>query len=258
MFKRNSVIEIDDEYIYLNDYGGRKLLRKNIKEGMERKIIGDRNELKNLKVNIQKRNIHFILNGEKVFVKLITIPKVKKSYLDKVIRGEIEYYFKDIDNLIYSYSIYKEGEKSIEVLVFCLNWKEIDMLKNIEFNKNSVKGVWLIQFCFLNFFMKSFKEKQFIFTFIHNYKTYLIACKDNKLICNNIINNYDENTFIKYLKDFIEHSSRKMGEQNLNAVYFVNFKNKDLIKESTKYYECKDLGSVGRDDIIKKFIYMGG
>lgn len=258
MFKRNSVIEIDDKYVYLNDYSGKKLLRKNVKENIERKIIGDRNTLKNFKVNIQKRNIHFILNGEKVFVKLITIPKVKKSYLDKVIRGEIEYYFNDIDNLIYSYSIYKEEEKSIEVLVFCLNWKEIDMLKNIEFNKNNVKGVWLIQFCFMNFFMKNFTEKQFIFTFVYNSKTYLIACKDNKLICNTIINNYSENTFIEYLKDFIKYSSVKMGEKRLNTVYFVNFENKDVIKESAVYYDCKDLGCASREDIIKQFIYMRG
>lgn len=258
MFKKNSVIEIDDKYIYLNDYNGKRLLRKDFKENIERKIIGNTNFSSNLKVNIEKRNVHFVLDGEKIFVKLITIPKIKKAYMDRVIREEIEYYFKDIDNLIYSYSIYKEEKEIIEVLVFCLNWKEIDVMKNIQHNKNNIKGVWLIQFCFLNFFINSFAEKQFIFTFIYNDKLYFLACKDKKLIYNNIIKDYTESTFSKNLKCFIENCNRKMGEEDFNTVYFVNFENKNLIKDNVNNYNCKDLGCVNRENMIKKLITMRG
>lgn len=255
MFKKNSVIEIEDKYIYLNDYNRKNLLTRNIKDSVERKIIGSRNMPTNLNVDIKNRNIHFILNGEKIFVKLISIPKIKRAYIDKVIRGEIEYYFKDIENLIYSYNIYKEEKDSIDVLVFCLNWKEIDILKDVKINKNSIKGVWLIQFCFLKFFMKDFIEKQFIFTFIYNNKIYFIACKDNKLICNNIIEHYNEVEFVEYLKQFIQDSSNKISEESFNTVYFSNFENKDMIKQSRVHYNCKDLGSVSREDIIRRFIW---
>ncbi|KAJ51494.1 hypothetical protein BD780_002218 [Clostridium tetanomorphum] len=250
MFKKNSVIEIDNKYVYLNN------IHKNTKKDLERKIIGNINFTKSLEISLEKRKVHLILDGKKIFVKLITIPKVRKSYIDKIVRKEVEYYFKEIDNLIYSYRINKEEKELIEILVFCLNWREIDILKNIKCKDNIIKGVWLIQFCILEYFKKSFTDERFILTFIYNDNLYFIACNNDNLISNNIINDFNEDNFFSNLKEFIKECNEEINEGEFKVIYFVNFKNKKILETCSSTYNCKDLGTLSRDDIVKKFITM--
>lgn len=60
-------------------------------------------------VNMEKRKLYLILEGERVYAKFITLPRINsKNKINEIIKNELIYEFSDIDNILYSYDIFKE------------------------------------------------------------------------------------------------------------------------------------------------------
>src|SRR5690349_13161918 len=59
-------------------------------------------DIAGVNVDIRRKKIYVIVEGEEVYIKLITIPRVNYSKIEDLIRGELLYYFKEIENILFT------------------------------------------------------------------------------------------------------------------------------------------------------------
>lgn len=232
-----NIIEIDSKCIYL-DKIIKGLFKKSVRmDWLQHKIY----------VDIKNKNVNFLISGERIFIKLIKVPKVKKKYLNKIVNSEMKYYFKDMNNLIYSYTTYKEHENYLDVAVFCINWTYMDVFNKLKENKNNIKGVWAVQLCFLVYFASKIKKDDFLFVFEYNEDLYMLICKNKVMIENEILHQY---------KALEEHKVIDYIDKNLqnHYIYFANMQDKSIIDKLNCKYNCEDLGILSRENLVKSFI----
>lgn len=252
MLKKNNLVEINDEDILLTSFYKMNTFNKiiNLKSSIKDQYISKAIKDKKLFVDLKNKNIHFLIKGKKVFIKMITTPKVHKKYLKEIIKSELDLYFENIENLVYCYKIFKEEKDTLEIVVFCSNLKEMNIFNDLK-GKNNIEGIWFLQFCFLEYFYEEIKEDNFILASVYEKDLYLLACKNKKLINNHVVNNYKSN-FKQELNKFI-YKCKELGSQDYKTLYLVNFDNMDSIKEIEKEYKIINLGSLEKHELIKKF-----
>jgi len=252
MFKKHNFVEINDEEILVTTFSKIDTLKKviNFKSSIKDQDIYKAFKDKKLCVDLKNKNIHFLIKGKKVFIKMLTIPKVHKKYLNEIIKGELDFYFKNIENLVYCYNIFKEEKDTLEIVVFCSNLKEMNVFNKIK-EKNNIEGIWFLQFYFLEYFNEKIDENDFILASIYEKDLYLLACKNRKLIYNNVVNNY-KNNFKEELNKFL-YKCKEIEKEDYRVLYLVNFNNMKFIREMEKNFKITNLGSLEIQDLIKKF-----
>ncbi|MBI6873056.1 hypothetical protein [Clostridium aciditolerans] len=222
-----------DRIIDLKKYNGINIKAKNIDD---------------IKIDFKNKNLFIIVDGEEIYVKFMTFPKVKKEKLHAIIKGELQYRFKNIDNIMFTYQIIKDNGSSLDVIVFLLNWSKSNLIKKCTERGGKIKGIFPIQFCILNNYKNRIKDKNYILIFIHENILYLLACTDNKMIANSVIKTFAENSFIDELKKFQVKCSISQEHDQFNKIFFLNFPYKTLIKDVEKQYSCIDLGNACCDN----------
>lgn len=234
MLKRNKLVELDNKWFcYKED-----------KEEQESII-----PLEQIKyVDIKKRNIYVLVKGEEVLIKKFTLPKIKDKYvLEQMIEREIIYYFKDITNMCYSYSICGENKTTLEIIVFCLNCNGISEIKDIAF-KNNLKTVWIIQSIFLEYFHSCILQGEFIFMCSYENNLYLVACKEDCIAATKTLrsslNKIDLNHI---LEDFLKECYEKDIPMNDKNVYVANIE-KEYLKQLDRKYKYIDLGVIDKQE----------
>lgn len=230
MFNNKTLLEVDKENVKIMDIMFNKIKNTD--------IMSYKDAL-NLKVDLKKRRVFFILEGEEVYMKLLTVPKVKGRKLEKIIRNELIYEFHSIDNILYNYKIHKENEENIEILVFCVNIHNNIVLKEYLRSNNKIKGIYLIQFCVLEKYKEVIKEKNFILIMKYKKYIYLIFYKDNEILNNEVIKE-NEDLNLKLNKFLFECFEEKY--KGCKKVYALNIENLESLKEELKDYEFIDLG----------------
>lgn len=213
------------------------------------KSIMPSGDITGVNVDIHRKKIYVIVEGEEVYIKLITIPRVNYSKIEDLIRGELLYYFKEIENILFTYSILKEADRCFEVIVFCLNADKIDVLQKSFCDISQVKGIYLIQFCILNFMKKTINEDNFNVVFSLKKSLYLMEVKFNILKKNRVIKEVMSSEEFKFqVDDFIKYKISSYNDEN---TYFVNIDNKVWIEEYIKEGCFKDLGRFSEKEIIE-------
>ncbi|MGO5064860.1 MULTISPECIES: hypothetical protein [unclassified Clostridium] len=195
----------------------------------QKSIIGD-NIIKI--VNMEKRKLYLILEGERVYAKFITLPRINnKNKINELIKNELIYEFRDIDNILYSYDILKKNKTSMESIIFCINIGNNNMLKKYMLECKNIEGIYSIQFSVLNLYKEYMKEKNYIFLFKHKKYTYIILYSENNLIYSNFIYEGEEehNKIEKVLK-----KAREL-KISLDTIYGINVE-EDFIKDELKEY----------------------
>lgn len=204
----------------------------------------DINKLKVKFADLKRRNVYVVINGEEVFIKLIRLPRMNEEYIYDGVKNELRYILKNIDSIMFTYSIFKEYKTSFDVLVFCINSEKIVGLKENITKFSNVKGIYLIQFLTINYFKENIKENNFTFILTFGDFTYFVLCIDKKVIYNKTVNNEDmsKDEFIKNFK-YIEDKFKEIN-QSFNTIYISNFKNDSLIKLISERYKCVMLGNI--------------
>lgn len=121
MFKRNAVLEIGEEYKL---YESKSLTNYNLD------ALNYRIDKEKLKIDLKKKRLYLLIEGEELFIRMMTIPKVSKDKIYSMIKSELEYYFKSIKEIVFTYTITGINNKNIELLVFCINADKLSLLKN--------------------------------------------------------------------------------------------------------------------------------
>ncbi|WP_097025774.1 hypothetical protein [Clostridium peptidivorans] len=234
MLKKNKLVELDSKCFYY----------KKDKENGESVI-----PLEQIKyVDIKRRNIYVLVKGEEVLIKKFTLPNVKDKYiLEQMIEREIIYYFKDITNMCYSYSIYGGSKNTLEIMVFCLNCNGMSKIKDIAF-KNNIKAVWIIQNTFLEYFHNHIIQREFIFICNYENNLYLVACKDDCIIATKTLRLSLNKMELNYiLEDFLKECHEKDLLMNDINLYVANIETEHL-KPLDKNYNCIDLGVIDKEE----------
>ncbi|KEJ01162.1 hypothetical protein N494_09340 [Clostridium botulinum A2B7 92] len=198
-------------------------------------------------VSMEKRKLYLILEGESVYAKFITLPRINsKNKINELIRNELIYEFNNIDNILYSYDILKKNKTSMEGIIFCINICNNKILKKCMAQCKNIAGIYSIQFSVLNLYKEYIKEKNYIFLFKHKKYTYIILYSENNLIYSNLIyeGEKEENKIEKVLK--------KAEDLNitLNTIYGINIDD-DSIKDKLKEYNFVSLQKFREKDYKK-------
>ncbi|EPY2275429.1 hypothetical protein ACXAT3_000107 [Clostridium sporogenes] len=188
-------------------------------------------------VNMEKRKLYLILEGERVYAKFITLPRINnKNKINEIIKNELIYEFNDIDNILYSYDILKKNKTNMESIIFCINIGNNKILKKCMGQCKNIAGIYSIQFSVLNLYREYIKEKNYIFLFKHKKYTYIILYSENNLIYSNFIYEGEKEDHK------IERVLKKAEELNitLNTIYGINIE-ESSIKDKLKEYNFVSL-----------------
>lgn len=257
MYSRNLLVEMGYNHILVfKESNGEEMNEKKL----DMNEISETNNLlsilkKRYNIRLKHKNLYIIIEGEEVCIKHLTIPKVKDYEVDKVIYNEMRYYMKDLNDILYAYSIYKENEKNMEVLIFCLNSSKLEILKSLVQQGCRLKVVNTVQICFINYFKNYIIQDIYILIFEFRQNVYFTACDNGKMIGNCLIEISEvENNFISYFKLFVDSIIENKKRECCKNIYFANFPYKSIIKSMTEKYNCVDIGSVPYEKILKTVI----
>ncbi|NFU64914.1 hypothetical protein FDF78_20230, partial [Clostridium sporogenes] len=94
-------------------------------------------------VNMEKRKLYLILEGERVYAKFITLPRINnKNKINEIIKNELIYEFNDIHNILYSYDILKKNKTNMESIIFCINIGNNKILKKCMTQCKNIAGIY--------------------------------------------------------------------------------------------------------------------
>lgn len=227
MINRKFFIELDGENISYRNKNGEKINCSSM-------------EFNNARIDMKNKNLYIIVHGEEVYIKLIKLPKIGKDKLYLMIRQELIYIFKSIDNIVFNYDVYRDNGANLEVMVFCLNWNKNNLLKRCINSGAKLKGIFPVQFYMLYILKNKIKSNNYIVIFSYKYVVYFVKCKDSKVIASSMIRNFSIDKFRQQLSEFILKSDY-IEQIDKPDIFFVNFPYEDLIKEFSYTYKCKDL-----------------
>lgn len=215
-------------------------------------------DFQDLKISIRNKNLYIMIEGEEIYIKYMRLPRVYGEQLDTLIQNQLIYlYGTKAEEIFYSYTIFKEKENELEVLVFCVNCEELNELRNSTKYKGVIKKVNLVQFCFLNYLKKYISDSNYLFIFEYNKNLYFIALADNKIIADKVIKDSEENNeLIVKAYNYLKEKTLAVYV-HINKIYCVNFHNlkfKEYI-ENEKELEYRNLGKYDEGVIIQSFVY---
>ncbi|AWI03771.1 hypothetical protein [Clostridium drakei] len=248
---KSGILQINEKGLIYNDIMSKSLIGK-IKEGTWKEDLGIKGKsIDDIKIDFHSRNIFIIVQGEQIYVKLIQIPKVSKRKLNSIIKTELRYHFKsiDIDNIMFTYDVFKDNGKSLEIIVFCLNWDKDNIIEKCVEKGANVKGVYPIQFCILNNYKKIIKEHEYILAFLYDNKLYLLACIDGKIFANSVVQDVHIDNFEQIMDKFKEKCRITGVIGNLKNIFLLNLPYQDIVKTLYKKYNCNDLGTICKDKL---------
>lgn len=246
--KKTGVLEITDQYLLYKSLLDKGIIGK-IKNRKLEKLEIKGEDLKDIKVDLKNRSLFLVIHGEEVYVKYMTLPKVKKEKIYFLIKSELEYRFKRIDNIMFTYEVFKDNGISLDVIVFCLNWNKPDLLKECVDKGGEIKGIYPVQFHVLNKYKNKIMEKEYIFVFFMEKNLYFLGCCNDKVIGNTLCKNYDRKKFMAELEKFQIKCCGISNFRNFSSIFFLNFPDKALIETLSEEYHCIDLGDIDKECI---------
>jgi len=250
VIKRTGILEIGEQYLLYKNLFEKGLIGKINNKKIDRIEIKAK-YLEDIKADLKNKSLFLVIHGEEVYVKYMTLPKVKKEKLYLLIKNELNYRFKKIDNIMFTYEVFKDNGTNLELIVFCLNWNKSDLVKECVKKGGKIKGIYPVQFHVLNNYRRKIKEKNYIFIFFIENNLYFLGCRDDKIIGNSLCKKYDREKFMDEMEKFKIKCCNMNNFADFSSIFFLGFPDKDLIETLSEEYDCTDLGDIDKEDIEK-------
>ncbi|MCY6960472.1 hypothetical protein [Clostridium brassicae] len=250
----NNVMSIKNEKVDKNSYTSGEINNSKGTSYIHRNIIKSFEELK---IKVRNRKLYIMLEGEEIHVKLLKLPKVCNEKLESIIENEMAYlYGTKADEIYYDYSMFKENENDLEVLVFCINCELLNNMKSYNKFQKNIKKVSLVQMYFIEYLKKHVLEDRYILILKYNNNIYFTAMYEDKIIANKVIKacEDDYSTLVKginSIKDRIASINIK-----INSIYISNINNygfNEYLSE-IKDIEYKNLGELKENKVMEYFL----
>ncbi|KYH35679.1 hypothetical protein CLTEP_00720 [Clostridium tepidiprofundi DSM 19306] len=247
--KKSIVIQISDNSIYTRNID-RKFIN-NIKmydSKIYTNIYGVQHN--NINIDTKHRKVYIIIEGEKILVKLLTIPRVKKYLIHTTIKNELIHNFIDVNEIIFNYRILKENKNTYEILVFCIKSKKVDFIEDIV-NKNNIVRINLLQFCILDLLKDKIIDNNYMLMFNFNMYCYIIIHIEGYVYANHVFAIENESIYmINELMDFINDNRDEVSK--INTLYISNINKTDII-EDTIQLKIKNIGMISNEKLLKYY-----
>ncbi|MEG0772916.1 hypothetical protein [Clostridium sp.] len=189
---------------------------------------------------IKNRKLIVIIEGEEIYINIITIPKVKNFKIYDLIKNELICKFNSIDNIIFDYNIIQENEISLEIIVYCVNIGNFHVLNDENDDRVTFSKVNLVQNYILSYLKRFIKEDNYFFVFRYKRNIYFLLVNKGNIIANKVIamdNNLLNHT--EELSRFIE--SYKEEFSYINIIYTVNLMLSNTQLEKFIVIKLKDI-----------------
>ena len=249
-FRRNMVLEVSPERITGIEFSKNIILNKALKIACTNTYDRDITNIKDFEIDIRDKNLYILVEGESVYIKIITLPLVKKHLINDLIKNELRYYYKDIDNIAFTYKLIKKNKSNMEILVYCLKGDNLAILEKCVDNNINLKTVNIIQFCLKDYYGSRIVEKNYILIFNYNFNLYFLICQSDEIV-SNAITSVKELVPLKFsfvVEEFLEQYSdyaklcnkiyfANIGELNLNIIEFKKLTLPYLILDDIKHEE---------------------
>lgn len=246
MIRRKAVLEISEEKLTYREISKKNILTEGEVTSFD--FYGEteiaKNNFRNLMVNLKDKNLSIVINDEEVYTKLITIPKVPKERIYFIIKNELQYRFKNVNNIIFSYDIVQHKKDKLEVMVFCLNWNRSNLISRFAEEDIRIEKIVPVQFNVVDNYSKRIKEKEYGIIFLREKSLYLIGCIEDKMITNKVVSGcsiLQDNVFVDELEKFKIKCSLFGFENELTNLFFLGFPYKELVSGLSKDYNCNYL-----------------
>ncbi|MBW9156296.1 hypothetical protein LGL55_02315 [Clostridium tagluense] len=256
-FRRNMLLEVSAERISGIGFSKNRILNRVNTIACGNTYYKDTLNIKDFEMDIKNKNLYVLVEGETVYIKMITLPLVKKHLINDLIKNELRYYYKDIEHISFTYKLIKKDKFNMEILVFCLSGNKLNVLESSIDNNISLKKVNLIQFCFKNYYCNKIHEKNYILVFYYNDILYFIICNNDEIVANTIVRvvdlllfkfSYAMNEFLDKYNDYAK-LCKKIYYVNVEGLNIEEFKYLTLPKEI--------LENLKREQLLKYMIIKG-
>ena len=256
-FRKNMFLEVSAQRISGIEFSKNIILNRAVKIAFENTYYKDNSNIKDFQTDIKNKNLYVLVEGETVYIKMVTLPLVKKYLINDMIKNELRYYYKDIEHIAFTYKLIKEDKFNMEILVFCLKGNKLDILENSINNNICLKKVNLIQFCFKNYYANKMHMKNYVFVFYYNYNLYFLICSNDEIVVNNVINTKDLLLFkfSNVMNDFLEQYNdyAKLCEK----IYYSNIEELDIDEFEYLGLNYQILDNLKREELLKYIIVRG-
>lgn len=174
-----------------------------------------------IKLHFWNKKFYIVLEGEEVYIKFISIPKVELKNIHDVVKTELMYNFNNIDDIMFTYKIYREYENKLEVLVYCINSSKYEIIRRCS-EIWDVKGINVIQFCLFNYIKSLVDVKNYIYIYLLNGNLYITGVSNNEPCCNCIIKNFDDFSDMQGSIDEFIIKYNKLGFGVIEGTFSLN------------------------------------
>lgn len=199
----------------------------------------------NIKFN---NNSIMIMENEEIYIKYITIPRMNRDKIEKIVRDELDSYYGTHESITFTHSILKKNKTNMELVVFYINSKNLNRI-----NLKNIKAVYLIQFCYVEYLKNIVKQDRYIFSFLHNSSLYIIFYDRGLIKYNHIFRNFKESAmeFNSCLDYFI--SLNKEIEDVFKVIYISGFSEETMVNIKT-IYTLENLGKIEENKLFKRIV----
>ncbi|MBU3142200.1 hypothetical protein [Clostridium sp. CF012] len=230
--RRNMLLEFCAERISSIEFSKNIILNKVYNISYGNIYHKDTPNIKDFVMDIKNKNLYVLVEGETIYIKMVTLPLVKKHLISDLIKNELRYYYNDIDHISFTYKLINKDEFKMEILVFCLSGNNLDILENCIDNNINLKKVNLIQFCFKNYYCNKINEKDYILVFYYNCILYFLICHNDEIVANTNVKvvdlllfkfPYAMNEFLDKYNNYAKQC-KKNYYANVEGLYIEEFK----------------------------------
>ncbi|MFL0246709.1 hypothetical protein [Candidatus Clostridium stratigraminis] len=244
MLKQNCLIELGENYLIKHDFYPR-LLNSSLRN--DEYVL---NLLKESQFCLSSKKVYIVIEGEKINIREITLPKLRSCELYKLIIDELSNSYNNSDKIFFNYSILKDNGINLDLAIFSSNEGRFKKIEKYILKNSTIEAVYLIQFCFLGYFNEAITHRNFFFVFIYKDKLYLLLCLNKKLIYNDVVQWNDENKLNKTIFEFMEGCRINNGIVTKN-IYTANIGTEINCNEYVEGCYISNLGLVYEDELIK-------
>ncbi len=172
-------------------------------------------------ISLKNKTIMLVIEGEELFIKTMSIPKVSKRYVYYILRNEITEQYGE--NVMFSYEIIKEEKTCYNIILYCFHENKYSLLKNSSiYNCNGLR-INFIQNYVKDLYFKEIEDKNFILLFNYRNYIYLLKVKNNILTYNKVINslNFTYDEVDEAIKRFIEKNKKDYNMYSINLSEYI-------------------------------------
>ncbi|MGH4120039.1 hypothetical protein [Clostridium sp.] len=256
-FRKNMFLEVSNEKILGIEFSKSIILNRVKSIVTTNTYYSDFQSIKDFEARIKNKNLYILVEGETVYIKMVTLPLVRKHLISDMIKNELRYYYKDIDHIAFTYKLVKQDKSNMDILVFCLKGNNLDVLKNSINNNITLKKVNLIQICFRNYYSSKISDKNYILVFYYNCNLYFLICVSGEIVANNSIF-IKELSLFDYSDAINEFLEKYSGYAKLcKTVYYANVKGLNIDEFKNISLSNQILDDLKREQLLQYILVKG-